>query len=527
MIDTVQKDKDPIVYSSRRKRSLNRKRLMDIDKSANPDQLPPGTHIAVYSRVSTEEQIHGYSLEAQVNACKAFAAQRKWKIVKFYSDPGHSAKDDNRPDFTKMIAHAQEQQFKAIIFHKLDRFSRNIENTLRYFRDLNSCDVLIASVTEDFDFTTAQGRLVFRMMALFAQWYLENLSAEVVKSKVEMARHGVQNGPVPFGYIKDNENKKILVVEEEANLVKAAYELYASGNYTDQTIADFINQSGIKTRKGNKWSKDTVTDFLQNEFYYGKVAYRDQLWPGRQPAIITKELFDRVKEVRARHAIRPRSHLAFNKLRRVSLLRRIVCCSQCERPLRVQSVKGYGYYIETSLFRGKDCVHSHARVRMNIMDQQVFDLLRNIRLPEAWQKDIEQLLQNMDVVRKIENRRLEIEEELRRTGRAFADGAFNEDDYDRRRKKLISEKDSLVVPDGAKAIEMGMQLETIGDFIDEATDDEKYKILRILFDAVYYDFGQRSLVGFKPHVDFVPIFRLAAPLSGWSEKEGFVFSTNV
>ena len=53
-----------------------------------------------------------------------------------------------------------------------------------------------------------------------------------------------------------------------------------------------MNQSGVKTRKGNKWSKDTVTDFLQNEFFYGKVAYRDELWPGRQQAIITKELFD-------------------------------------------------------------------------------------------------------------------------------------------------------------------------------------------------------------------------------------------
>jgi DNA invertase Pin-like site-specific DNA recombinase len=525
MTDTTQQDKDPVVYSSRRKRSLKRLRLMDIDKSANPDQLPPDTPIAIYSRVSSEEQVHGYSLEAQVNACMAFATQRKWKIVRFYSDPGHSAKDDHRPDFAKMIAHAQEQQFKAIIFHKLDRFSRNIENTLRYFRDLNSYDVLIASVTEDFDFTTAQGRLVFRMMALFAQWYLENLSAEVVKSKVEMARHGVQNGPVPFGYIKDKELNKIFIVEEEAHLVKSAYELYASGNYTDQTIADFMNQCGIKTRKGNKWSKDTVTDFLQNEFFYGKVAYRDQLWPGRHQAIITKELFDRVKEVRAKHAVKPRSHLAFNKLRRVSLLRRIVCCSRCERPLRVQSVKAYGYYIETSLFRGKDCVDSHARVRMDVMDQLVLDLLRNVRLPEAWQKDIERMIQDMDVVRKIENRRLEIEDELRRAGRAFADGAFSEDDYDRRRKKLISEKDSLVVPDGARAIEMGMQLETIGDFIDEATADEKYKILHILFDAVYYDFGQKRLVGFKPHAEFVPIFRIVAPFSGWSEKEGFIFGT--
>jgi len=164
---------------------------------------------------------------------------------------------------------------------------------------------------------------------------------------------------------------------------------------------------------------------------------------------------------------------------------------------------------------------------MDVMNRLVFDLLRNVQLPEAWQKDIERMIQDMDVVRKIENRRLEIEDELRRAGRAFADGAFNEDDYDRRRRKLISEKDSLVVPDGARAIEMGMQLETIGDFIDEATDDEKYKILHILFDAVYYDFGQKRLVGFKPHAEFVPIFRLAAPLSGWSEKEGFIFRTFV
>ena len=111
MTETVQKDKEP-VYSPRRKRSLNRKRLMDLDITANSNHLPPGTEIAVYSRVSREEQaLHGYSLPAQVRACKAFAAQRKWKIVKFYSDPGYSGKDDKRPGFTKMIADAENQQF--------------------------------------------------------------------------------------------------------------------------------------------------------------------------------------------------------------------------------------------------------------------------------------------------------------------------------------------------------------------------------------------------------------------------------
>src|SRR5512133_992841 len=117
MTDTEHKEKESVVYSSRRKRSLNRKRLMDIDKSVNPNELPPGTPIAVYSRVSSEEQVHGYSLEAQVNVCNTFAAHRKWNVVKYYSDPGHSGKDDNRPAFAEMIRDAQDQQFKAIIFH--------------------------------------------------------------------------------------------------------------------------------------------------------------------------------------------------------------------------------------------------------------------------------------------------------------------------------------------------------------------------------------------------------------------------
>ncbi len=75
MTDNLIRDLDPVEYSSRRKRSLNRMRLMDMDKTINPDQLPPDTPIAIYSRVSSEEQVNGYSLEAQVNACKAFAAQ--------------------------------------------------------------------------------------------------------------------------------------------------------------------------------------------------------------------------------------------------------------------------------------------------------------------------------------------------------------------------------------------------------------------------------------------------------------------
>ena len=512
------KENDTVDYSSRRKRSLHRKRLMDVDKGGNPDQLPPGTPVVIYSRVSSEDQIHGYSLETQVNACKSFAAQRKWEIVGYYSDPGFSGKDDQRPAFSRMIADAREGHFKAILFHKLDRFSRNIENTLRYFRDLNACDVLIASVTEDFDFTTAQGRLVFRMMALFAQWYLENLSAEVVKSKMAMARHGIQNGPVPFGYIKNQ--KQIVIVEEEARLVQNAYELYATGKYTDQMIADFLNQSGSLTRKGNRWTKDTITDFLQNEFYYGMVAYRDQLWPGRHPAIISRELFEGVKAIRAGHARRPRSHIGIHKVVHANLLRGIVCCSHCRQPLRIQSTRHYGYYQETSRYRGRDCLQSNGRVRMDILDQQVFDLLKSVQVPGEWQVEIQGMLQDMDVVRQVKIRKLEIDEELRRVARAYADGGYSEASYERRRSRLISEKNLLAIPDDMEALDLDVSLEMLGDYLEEASDDERKQILHLLFESIYYDFDRQCVVGFKPQTEFANVFHSAVSSTGWAESEG-------
>jgi DNA invertase Pin-like site-specific DNA recombinase len=520
-------DDTTVEYSRRRQRSLKRTRLMDAEKSVNADTLPPHTPVVIYVRVSSEEQVEGYSLSAQERFCREFAEKRHWDVVKVYSDPGHSGKNDRRPDFQNMITDAARHKFKAILFHKLDRFSRNIENTMKYIKDLNGYDVTLASVTEEFDFTTAQGRLFFRLMSLFAQWYLENLSSEVVKGKMEMARRGVHNGRLPFGYIKKKDGK-VVVVKSEANIIRKAFELYATGEYTDQTIAEFLNKNEYKTRRGRNWSKDTITDFLKNEFYYGKVAYRDQLWPGRHEPVIDKDLFDKCMEVRSSHATRPRTHISQPKIKHPNLLQRIICCNHCGRLLRIQSVhnyKGtlYGYYQEASRLRGFNCEYASKVVRMNEVEDQVFAFLTHIRLPKDWQAEIERLVQNMDTVRQIENRRAQIDEELRRVGRAYADGVYTEDEYDQRRIKLIAEKDSLVVPDGARVIEIGLRLESLDFFLQEATDDEKYQILHLLFDYLYFDFEKSKIVRFKPKAEFAHIFRLAAPLMGWHVSQENIF----
>ncbi len=86
---------------------------------------------AIYSRVSHEEKVEGWSLDAQHELCLALAAQRGWTVAPqhIHFEPGRSAKTDARPAFQRMMRQARAKQFDHIIVHKLDRFTTATEST--------------------------------------------------------------------------------------------------------------------------------------------------------------------------------------------------------------------------------------------------------------------------------------------------------------------------------------------------------------------------------------------------------------
>ena len=223
----------------------------------------------IYLRVSSEEQAEGHSLDAQERECREYLANQKahWKIVGIYRDE-HSGKTDNRPDFQKMMHQVFGGQADAIVAHRLDRFSRNLHQILSYFKELERIGVVLAFAKDQFDFSTEEGRLQFHILAVFADWYLRNLSRETRKGKYARVLKGKHNNQPPIGYQVDEEGVAT-AVPEIAELIEASYELYASGGYTDRKIADFLNQQGLKTRRDRAWSKDSVREVMQNEFYLG------------------------------------------------------------------------------------------------------------------------------------------------------------------------------------------------------------------------------------------------------------------
>ena len=502
-------------HSSRARRQRSRFRPRLMDGSTAPQEYGPDTPVVIYKRVSSDEQVEGFSLSAQERACREFAERRQWKVVKVYEDPGVSGKNDRRPGFQTMIHDAEAGQFKVLLVHKLDRFLRNIDTTLKYFRQLNNYDVTLASVTEDFDYSTSMGRMFFRMMAVFAQWYLENLSAETVKGKQERAHKGLHNGRVPFGY-QVSENRVAQLVPEEAAILQKAFDLYSTGQYTDRQIADCQNQAGFVTRKGRRWSKDTVRDFLQNEFYYGKVIYRTELISGKHQPLITRELYEKCRQIREQRGHRGKSYDA--KPKRSYLLQRIIYCAKCGRPLRMQSNHTWYYYKEVSRERGFECDHAGLSARMDHADQQVLELLQTIRLPADWQTEIEQRARNGTEIARLEARRDQLQDHLRRLSRRYQDALVSDDEYEHTRDQIKAELDRLVIPDTAQTIELGLRIKSMGDYLAEATEAEQAEISHLLLESIQYDLAKGKIVRLRPLAEFAFLFRLIAREMSWREE---------
>ena len=112
---------------------------------------------ALYARVSSEEQVEGYSIDAQRRAFQALLQDREWTAYREYIDEGKSARTDNinrRPAFKEMVDDASAGTFDVLVVHKLDRFSRNLRITLEYFDKLLKAGVAFLSINEQVDFTT-------------------------------------------------------------------------------------------------------------------------------------------------------------------------------------------------------------------------------------------------------------------------------------------------------------------------------------------------------------------------------------
>jgi site-specific DNA recombinase len=486
--------------------------------------------VALYARVSTEMQAEeGFSIEAQLNEMRAYAAQRGWRVVAEFVDAGISGSTMERPGLRALLEAAQAHQFDVVLVHELSRLSRSVFDTFEIFDQLGQAQVGFASVREpQFNLLDPHGRFFLTMIASINQYYLDMLRLHTQKSKRERARQGLYNASVaPYGYrhVGDARTPPV-VVEEEAKVVRRVFEMYATGRYTCRQIAEVLNGEGYRTRSGRRFSKDGITEMLRNPFYIGKVTYREgrrgevEVYDGLHEPIVSEGLWEAAARVRNRQTVRR----VLRGEKRPYLLGGIARCHTCGRRLRAQGAQSGDYYRDTTVLTGyDDCPYGQSGVRAEVVHEQVGRILRGLRLPEEWREEMAALVGEDEEAGTLRSRRERLIAERRRLKRAYLAGDFDEDEdiYREHLERIREELARLPTEDDLKRIgEAARVLETVGEVWDEAEEADRRDLVQLILREVEVDVGQGRLVALKPHAPFIPLFRTMA---GVEEREFGVF----
>ena len=278
----------------------------------------------IYARYSSDSQ-REESIDGQVRECTEYAKYNGITIIGTYIDRALSAKTDNRPEFQRMIRDSAKHLFDVVIVWKLDRFARNRYDSALYKNILRKNGVRVISAKENIS-DGPEGIILESMLEGYAEYYSAELSQKIHRGQRENALKGKNNGGgIPLGYMR-GEGQKLAADPLTAPLVQEAFTRYAEGE-TMKAIIDSFNERGLKTTRNQPFKTNSFNKLFNNRKYIGEYKYQDVIIPDGVPALITKELFDRVQERKNKNKHAP----ARAKADEEYLLTTKLICGNCER----------------------------------------------------------------------------------------------------------------------------------------------------------------------------------------------------
>ncbi len=467
---------------------------------------------AAYVRVSSEEQVGNFSIDAQKRAIQTWVQAKEGKLVKVYADEGRSGRSTDRPAFSQMRKDARKGKFDALVVHKFDRFARNRTDALA-IKSLLRCDygVRVFSVTEPSeDSDGPMGALIEGIMEAVADWYSRNLASETAKGKKERGRQGLHNNRAPFG-MKKGEGRVLVADEDELPGLIMAFEAYATGTYSDTDVAHMLNEAGYRSKTGRLFSKETVRDMLQNRTYLGYVRYQEyhrntngtrsyaapvQWFEGQHDPVVDKELFDRCQEARAKR----RSHRQATPKYNPYLLRNLVYCHRCcSSPPEGKTFRNYGkmrpqarrkemrrYYRCRARELGYDC--EQGAVSVETIDAQVVSILMQLKPPADWKRGITRAMSDLLGEQNLEQRLEEIRAAIERMDFRWDHGFItDESDYVEKRVQLQQELEQLTPvtnDDLQQAVDMLENFKAHWE-AREGDPEAQHELIKLIVERVY------------------------------------------
>lgn len=321
------------------------------------------TRAALYVRVSGEEQkIKGLSLEAQQERLEEYARERGWLITGVYIDAAKTARKNihKREQFQRMIESVKRNEVDVLLFCRLDRWFRSVADYYKVMEILEAHNCGWVTSDEEYDTTTANGRLYINVKLSIAQNEADICGERinvVFNSKIS---HGtVVSGSCPFGY-RVNSEKRLEIVPEQASIIQDLFDFY------EAHISKYATTVYVREEYGVNWSGLCVSRLLSNELYTGVYNRRGRYNPSFCPPIIEREQFERVQDLIRRNARK-------TPAKRTFIFSSMLVCEECRH--KMTSISGHKSYYRcpSHTFHGK-CEHARV-IREDYIEQWLFEHL--------------------------------------------------------------------------------------------------------------------------------------------------------
>jgi site-specific DNA recombinase len=435
-------------------------------------------------RVSTEEQARGgYGLEFQEGDIRKFCDRNGLELLRVFRDEGYSGTTPHRPGFQEMMAWAREKRFDILVVWKLDRLFRDTKLTLQAVDDLTQYGVEFRSVQESFTHDS-NGRFLLTIFAAGAEKERKDINLRMSSGRIAAAKRGVFINGIStpaYGYRYDAESRKLVIVKEEAAVVRQIFYWLVSEKISLYRIQQRLNDSRTPTKydqlgrkKGTSttgwWHKRTIGRILENESYTGSLMlqkYKSAIHSKKEgnlrpkedwiavktPQIISRSTFEMAQD----QLVRNTANSPRNTKKLYLLSKLLICGNDHKKMMAVTMPSGKNgadvpYYFCNGMNKTNAAIPCRSRyVREDRMVPPVWDKLRELLLnPSVVLKELAEYQKHRSMVSDAETkkRRLEAikntgEQQLRRLAEVYVGGAIEKAFYDNEYRRLRDQKDEV------------------------------------------------------------------------------------
>lgn len=496
---------------------------------------------AIYARVSSQKQKDEDTIESQIDALKHYAEENNYSVDSkhIFVDNGVSGTVLQRPALEELRDMIRFETIEAILVYAPDRLSRNYTHQLVLLEDFRKRGVKTVFLKNPPVEGNPEAKMLQHMQGIFAEYERALFLDRSRRGRIYKAKQGDLSSipKFPFGYqrVKVGGRTTVVILEEEANVVKEIYRLYIHEACSLNEVARKITESGIKPRMGGaKWDMSTIRDILKNPTYLGAAHYgktekcegKSDLIRKHGSKIYSKAKYakkDRPKEEwiaisvpqiishsdfeQAQVKLKKNKDLSPRNTKHPALLQGLITCGLCGQPfykrIRRNGDKSIGYYYcRGDGRRYKKC--SNKLIRQQETDELVFkEVLHLLKTPALIEKEISRRIEKAanpeeltkrEIISKKELAKLSYEQD--RLLDAYQSGVIDLKELkkrnfgiDARRRDLEKDIHGLqALKLQTKNIEFASMfagiLKKVETKMNELSFEEKRKLIRLLVDQV-------------------------------------------